>query len=82
MRIAVNQKQRVHNKIRQGASREIVRWRDRAEEWRYRMGFADACVGDIFLSEGVTFSSVCFSCITPHGLWLRACADRKKSTLL
>src|SRR6202795_934548 len=24
-------------------------------------------VGDIFLSEGVTFSSVCFSCITPHG---------------
>src|SRR5580704_5708470 len=24
-------------------------------------------VGDIFLSEGVTFSSVCFSCFTPHG---------------
>src|SRR5258705_9460164 len=24
-------------------------------------------VGEIFLSEGVTFSSVCFSCITPHG---------------
>ena len=24
-------------------------------------------VGDIFLSAGVTFSSVCFSCITPHG---------------
>src|ERR1700694_74128 len=24
-------------------------------------------VGDIFLSEGVTFSSVCFSCSTPHG---------------
>src|SRR6202045_3684093 len=24
-------------------------------------------VGDIFLSEGVTFSSVCFSCVTPHG---------------
>src|ERR1700680_3536911 len=24
-------------------------------------------VGDIFLSEGVTFSSVCFSCIKPHG---------------
>src|ERR1700684_3365382 len=24
-------------------------------------------VADIFLSEGVTFSSVCFSCCTPHG---------------
>src|ERR1700694_922683 len=24
-------------------------------------------VGDIFLPEGVTFSSICFSCITPHG---------------
>src|SRR6202046_383190 len=24
-------------------------------------------VGDTFLSEGVTFSSVCFSCFTPHG---------------
>src|SRR6267154_2404377 len=24
-------------------------------------------VGEIFLSKGVTFSSVCFSCITPHG---------------
>src|ERR1035438_6935551 len=24
-------------------------------------------VGDIFLSAGVTFSSVCFSCNTPHG---------------
>src|ERR1700690_683207 len=24
-------------------------------------------VGDIFLSEGVTFSSVCWSCFTPHG---------------
>src|ERR1700692_1236629 len=23
--------------------------------------------GDIFLSEGGAFSSVCFSCITPHG---------------
>src|ERR1700712_1181967 len=23
--------------------------------------------GDIFLSEGVTFSSVCLSCFTPHG---------------
>src|SRR3977135_3085047 len=24
-------------------------------------------VGDIFLSEGVTFSAACFSCFTPHG---------------
>src|ERR1039457_4669249 len=24
-------------------------------------------VGEIFLPEGVTFSSVCFSCIKPHG---------------
>src|SRR6202050_4036591 len=24
-------------------------------------------VGEIFLSEGVTFSSVCFSCLKPHG---------------
>src|ERR1700690_1001287 len=25
------------------------------------------CVGDTFLSEGVTLSSVCFSCSPPHG---------------
>src|ERR1700680_3083766 len=34
---------------------------------RESMATCAKSVGDIFLSAGVTFSSVCFSCITPHG---------------
>src|ERR1035441_8249866 len=47
---------------------------------RVSMAKCAKSVGEIFLPEGVTFSSVCLSCIKPHGA-VASSLDRKSTRL-